>query len=321
MDEEGGEPASLFSRLKKAMAKVRIIERAKHLGSIASVWERLYSDKPDRTMFQQLDVNRAIATLFEEREHLYVVCVETADGAAIIPACVRRDCVSLIGEELFDYRDVLADDAHALDIAWREIESIGLEVKVKAVRGKRQWAAMQPFTAAPFLPSTRRLSRNKDLERNLRKLVEAKCELKSLANESDLHSGVHTFYRLKGKQQAGSLFADPLRVEAMVKMVGLPALHPELHVITRDERTIAAVLTFVDGNVCRFYGTYFDQEWGRYSPGVSLLYRVVRQAQSRHLHFDFMTGEQPYKLRFASEVVPLYIAQRNAVERELVTAA
>jgi CelD/BcsL family acetyltransferase involved in cellulose biosynthesis len=54
---------------------------------------------------------------------------------------------------------------------------------------------------------------------------------------------------------------------------------------------------------------------------VSLLYRVVQQAQGRGFHFDFMTGEQPYKMRFASEVVPLYLAQRGAATRELVTAA
>jgi CelD/BcsL family acetyltransferase involved in cellulose biosynthesis len=303
------------------MAKVRIIERAEHLGSIADVWERLYRAMPEVTMFQQFELNHAIATLFEEREKLFVVCVETAQGVAIIPACVRRDCVSFIGEELFDYRDVLANDAHALDIAWREVDRIGLDIKVKAVRGPRAWAAMQPFAAAPFLPINRRLPRNKDLERNLRKLVEGGCELKSFVSGAELRSGVRNMYTLKGRQTAGSLFADPLRVEAVVKMVGLPKLHPEFHVVTRDERIAAAVLTFVDGDVCRFYGTYFDEEWAKSSPGVSLLYRVVQQAQRRGLHFDFMTGEQPYKMRFASEAVPLHIAARSAPACGPVTAA
>jgi CelD/BcsL family acetyltransferase involved in cellulose biosynthesis len=49
-----------------------------------------------------------------------------------------------------------------------------------------------------------------------------------------------------------------------------------------------------------------------FSPGVTLLYRVIRHAQRRDLDFDFMTGEQPYKMRFATEVVPLYIAERRA---------
>jgi CelD/BcsL family acetyltransferase involved in cellulose biosynthesis len=49
-----------------------------------------------------------------------------------------------------------------------------------------------------------------------------------------------------------------------------------------------------------------------YSPGVSLLYIVIRQAQAHGLDFDFMTGEQPYKMRFATEVMPLYIVERVA---------
>jgi CelD/BcsL family acetyltransferase involved in cellulose biosynthesis len=40
---------------------------------------------------------------------------------------------------------------------------------------------------------------------------------------------------------------------------------------------------------------------------------VIRDAEQRGLDFDFMTGEQPYKMRFATEVVPLYIVQRAAV--------
>lgn len=117
---------------------------------------------------------------------------------------------------------------------------------------------------------------------------------------------VRRMYELKAQHESGSLFRDPLRIEALVEMAA--SARTEVFTIEHDGEIVAAVLTFIDDDVCRFYGTYYDARWARYSPGVSLLYRVILQAQARGLDFDFMTGEQAYKMRFASEVVPLYIA-------------
>jgi CelD/BcsL family acetyltransferase involved in cellulose biosynthesis len=120
-------------------------------------------------------------------------------------------------------------------------------------------------------------------------------------------------YQLKARQENGSLFRDPVRIEAVLQMAA--SAETELFTLEREGDLVAAVLTFLDGNVCRLYGTYYDEQWARYSPGVSLLYRVIQQAQARRLDFDFMTGEQAYKLRFASEVVPLYIASKPAAAK------
>ena len=120
-------------------------------------------------------------------------------------------------------------------------------------------------------------------------------------------------YELKARQESGLLVRDPLRIEAVAEMAA--SAPSEVFTIQKDDELVAAVLTFIDGNVCRFYGTYYDERWARYSPGASLLYRVIQQAQARGLDFDFMTGEQAYKMRFASEVVPLYIAQVPAAGR------
>jgi CelD/BcsL family acetyltransferase involved in cellulose biosynthesis len=118
---------------------------------------------------------------------------------------------------------------------------------------------------------------------------------------------VRRMYELKALQESGSLFRDPLRIKAVVQMAANAVT--EVFTIERERELVAAVLTFIDGDVCRFYGTYYNARWARYSPGVSLLYHVIQQAQARGLDFDLMTGEQPYKMRFASEVVPLYIAR------------
>jgi hypothetical protein len=127
---------------------------------------------------------------------------------------------------------------------------------------------------------------------------------------SDVCGVVRRMYELKARHESGSLFRDPLRIEVVVEMAARAAA--EVFTIKKDDELVAAALTFIDGDVCRFYGTYYDDRWAVYSPGVSLLYRVIQRAQARGLDFDLMTGEQPYKMRFASEVVPLYMAHLPA---------
>jgi CelD/BcsL family acetyltransferase involved in cellulose biosynthesis len=124
---------------------------------------------------------------------------------------------------------------------------------------------------------------------------------------------VRRMYELKARHESGSLFRDPLRIDAVVEMAA--SAPTAVFTIEHDGELVAAVLTFIDGNVCRFYGIYYDERWAKCSPGVSLLYRVIERAQARGLDFDLMTGEQSYKMRFASEVVPLYIACVPAVDR------
>jgi len=398
--------------------RVRIIEGAAEFPQIKTLWEELFASSAlQPTVFQSYAWNEIAARLFAERERPHVVVVESDSGAAIIPACVRRESVSLLGEELFDYRDVIAaGDEALLDVAWQKI-SDGSPFEVKAVRGRRAWAEMKRFAGAPYLAAAVPLKHNKALERNLRLLLANGCVLqaqglkpkpllntfhpaeagcprgnatvsvgddaqRSHADETGIlpprptrgeddkpsvgdrlaealpldcaslaaaaalgvtdgsghrvigpsgHQAqiprrcaprndkgnicdlVRWMYQLKARQENGSLFRDPVRIEAVLKMAA--SAETELFTLEREGDLVAAVLTFLDGNVCRFYGTYYDEQWARYSPGVSLLYRVIQQAQARRLDFDFMTGEQAYKLRFASEVVPLYIASKPAAAK------
>jgi CelD/BcsL family acetyltransferase involved in cellulose biosynthesis len=315
--------------------RVRIIERANDLAKVRQLWEEIASSarfvQPRAaapTLFQSYAWNEIAARLFAGRERPHVVVAESDSGAAIIPACVRGDFVSLLGEELFDYRDVIVcGDEALLDRAWQKVADLALPVEIKAVRGERTWAEMRTFAGAPCLPASKPVKRNKGLERNLRLLRERGCESGHRAigpsgdqiqiprrnDKRDVCDLVRRMYELKARHESGSLFRDPLRIEAVVEMaVSAPS---EVFTIEHDDEWVAAALVFIDRNVCRFYGTYYDPRWARFSPGVSLLYRVIQHAQARGLDFDFMTGEQAYKMRFASDVVPLYVAQRPVVEK------
>jgi hypothetical protein len=73
-----------------------------------------------------------------------------------------------------------------------------------------------------------------------------------------------------------------------------------------EQEPIAALVTFIDGPVRRFYTTWMDPAWSKHSPGVALLFEATRQTLEQGLDCDYMTGEQPYKLRFATGSEPLY---------------
>jgi hypothetical protein len=284
------------------------------------------------TIFQSYAWNEIAARVFAGAERPYVVVAESDSGAAIIPGCVRKDSVSLLGEELFDYRDVIATGDESLtETAWEKLFEWQKPIEVKAVRGERAWAEMRPFAGAPYRPASVRLERHNKLERSLRLMAKRGCvsghraigpsgdqmqiprrcaPRNDKSTESDV---VRRMYEMKTQQQSGSLFHDPLRIEAVVEMA--TSAPTEVFTIEHEGTLVAAVLTFLDGKICRFYGTYYDERWAKYSPGASLLYRVIQQAQARGLDFDFMTGEQAYKMRFASEVVPLWIAHVPVADR------
>ena len=60
------------------------------------------------------------------RETPHVIVAESDSGMAIIPAVRRERELGLIGETLFDYRDVLsAGEPELLEHAWRELARLG----------------------------------------------------------------------------------------------------------------------------------------------------------------------------------------------------
>jgi CelD/BcsL family acetyltransferase involved in cellulose biosynthesis len=77
---------------------------------------------------------------------------------------------------------------------------------------------------------------------------------------------------------------------------------------------LAALVTFRDGNIRRFYTVHFEAEWAKYSPGMVLIHEVTRRSLAALMDCDYMTGEHAYKLRFATSVVPMYWVRASAAE-------
>jgi CelD/BcsL family acetyltransferase involved in cellulose biosynthesis len=130
-------------------------------------------------------------------------------------------------------------------------------------------------------------------------------------------------YELKaesGCAKQENLFRDESRREFLITAAQSAAPPAELFRLVRGEEWIAALLTFRDGAVRRFYTTWFNPTWRKHSPGVALLYEATRLSLADGLECDYMTGEQPFKLRFATGANLLYRLAVSANQARTRTA-
>jgi CelD/BcsL family acetyltransferase involved in cellulose biosynthesis len=280
-------------------------------------WEALERLQP-ATMFQSFAWNQTAAAAFGDRESPFVIYSETDHGAALIPAATTRDRLAFLGETLFDYRDVLAwGDEQVLHSAWNRAAYLDLDFSTGAVRSDANvtnWAGfnVSRFYSAPRV-SPREItpddfaSKHNRLARWHRRMEREGVTMRCRTGvDTDL---VRFIYQQKGSQPAetgDNLFRDPRRIRFMMAVCRAVGNTCEIFSYESSGTLVAALVTFRDGKVRRFYTIYFDQAWARYSPGTVLLFEVTRRSLAAGLECDYMTGEHGYKLRFATSVVPMY---------------
>src|SRR5581483_7179015 len=114
---------------------ISIARSTEEMDGLAPLWNRLLRQQ-SHTLFQRFSWNRLAAEMFGDRLSPYVVSIESDAGATIIPAAINLATgkVQLLGEALFDYRDVLhAGDAEVLRQAWLQVASCTNFIEVVAV--------------------------------------------------------------------------------------------------------------------------------------------------------------------------------------------
>ena len=263
--------------------------------------------------------------MFAGREEPFVVCVESSNGAAVLPAVIRHKAGSLrlLGEELFDYRCFLYQgDVEVLRPAVAELSRCGLPLEIVAVREDDLGALPQGLPRLPFCgaPRVRRAdidadqftARHPRLTRNLRRLARLGFEFRRY--QGDYPGLVRFIYEKKAAQDPRSLFHDRPRVEFMVQAAMM--LPDVFEIFTlEDEASIAAAVVSVRDQACRrFYTGWFSPELEQHSPALSLICEVTRRSLAEGLDCDYMTGEQPYKRRLATSSAQLYRVQASTQE-------
>jgi CelD/BcsL family acetyltransferase involved in cellulose biosynthesis len=294
---------------------------------IRPLWEELYA-AGRYAVFQKFELNLLVAARFAEREEPYVICAESKRGAAIVPAVLQRSdgTIRLLGEELFDYRAFLhCGEDDVLRAALGALAEVGCPLEIVAIRegdlgAARDEITLLPFAAAPGV-SCSQVSAEKfaaghsRLARNLRRMERLGFKLRRYdgANPELLRS----IYAAKAEQSEASLFHDPERTEFLVSAAELMPDIFEIFTLENGARRAAALVTLRDGPCRRFYTGWFAAEYHKHSPALALIFEITRQSLAEGLDCDYMTGEQPYKLRLATNSVPLY--QVRATAEQLAT--
>jgi CelD/BcsL family acetyltransferase involved in cellulose biosynthesis len=296
--------------------RTAIIQNLQDLQRIRPLWEELEA-QPGMTMFQSYTWNATALNVFGQREAPRLVYVESDAGAALVPSVVGRRCgkVHLAGEAMFDYRTaLLSGDASVLGRVWERMAEWGMTFESKALRGddlKEAWSGLEVkfFANAPFLTSKVDAD---EFVRSRNRLGRFTRRFRRAGVKYRRHSGanralVRHIYEKKAEQDVSTnLFRDPLRREFMMSIAALPETQCEIFTYETTGELVAALVTFRDGNVRRFYTTYFDQRWAKESPGQVLLFEATAESLREDLECDYMTGEYLYKNRFADGMVPLY---------------
>lgn len=305
---------------------------------VRSLWETLHA-AGKYTVFQSFDLNLLAAARFVDREEPYVVCAESRNGAAIVPAALRRGdgTIRLLGEELFDYRTFLhRGDDKVLRGALGALAKLGRPMEIVALRQSDRTLVtdeldLLQFAAAPSVScaqiSTEEFAAaHTRLARNLRRMERLRFEIRNYdgANPQLLRS----IYAQKAEQSESSLFHDAERVEFMVSAAGLMPRAFEIFTLENGGKRAAVVVTLRDGRYRRFYTGWFAAEFEKHSPALALIFEITRQSLADGLDCDYMTGEQAYKMRLATNSVPLYQVRATAEQltaigkaRQLPTAA
>jgi len=306
------------------MPQISIARSAQEMAELGPLWQSLCRGET-ATVFQDFHWNLLALTMFAGREEPFIVCARSSYGVAIVPAAVRRSdsTLRLLGEELFDYRGFLHQgDDEVLACALARLAPLDHPLEVVAVREPRRHTCYElplfPFSSAPAvhcadIAADTFAAAHLRLARNLRRLERLGYRLRK--HRGDDSRLVREIYQRKAAQTPGNLFEDPLRVQFLVNAA---LFHPatfEIFTLESLAKLGAALVTLRDGTSRRFYTGWFAPELEKHSPALALIYEVTRQSLSDGLDCDYMTGEQPYKLRLATRSTPLY--RLSAAPREL----
>jgi CelD/BcsL family acetyltransferase involved in cellulose biosynthesis len=308
--------------------KLESLRSTHELERLKSRWKWL-EKQGGYSLFQSYELNRAAAGWFAAREAPQVVVAESDAGIAIIPAVRRERELGLIGETLFDYRDVLsAGDPALLERAWQELARLGLPLEVTALRGEQALARWQSLQPAEFCnaPTTRRcdmtaeefVAAHRKAAKASRRMAREGVRLVRRENGGrgdKVRQIVEWLYRRKSEWSGRSenLFSDKLRQEFMIYILCNEICNSTVWSYETDSGDIvAALVTLRQGQFRHFYTIHHDQRWEGFSPGQVMIFDVTRETLTEGLDVDFMTGEYAYKNRLATEMVPLYRVAASA---------
>lgn len=268
-----------------------------------------------RTIFQDFAFARHWASSFGRESDLAIGW--QTDPPLILPLACRHGCWSLLGEGLFDYQDPIgaADADQQAATAARALDQAAGPVCITGVSASSPWShfwqtwglAPQPFASAPVRdasPDTL-AAEHPRLERRWQSAQAELCPVSEPA--ARLHALDWLMDRkARSLATAGrrNVLGD-LECRWLAAMVEHEPQLSELWQLRRRDQPLAGILCWVSPSLRYAYTIGYDAAAAPLSPGILALYALLRHTMREGRGFNFLTGEQAFKQRFAHRSEPL----------------
>lgn len=298
------------------------------LSPLAPLWQSAAVEH----VFQRYELAAVWARVFASPAAPYRLRVwYWEDPPLLLPLAEYQSTLRWLGDGLWDYCDPLGDPAH---FAWRELRPFDQPVRLHGIRESSRWwtwfqaqpLQLEYFCDAPcyrsasmkdgaamedgVTPDAARLDREHPrITERLDHLLRSGIEWAPVSLPHERQRLLAFMLRQKAARMAERGATNVIgRLEA-AWLEEMSACHPSLCELWRlgpASQPWAGFLTWAQPDLRLGYTLSFDPLFARHSPGIKLLYAVLRRSLSEGRGFDFLTGSQAFKLRFANAAQRLW---------------
>lgn len=292
---------------------------------LAQAWQRCYQASPRPTPFQSWPFVRHWLDIFgselEPRFYFHPA------SPLLLPLIVWRGELRFAGHGLFDYLDLVGSPNPALELEAASLlaRPAARAVHIRGVPASSAyghfWRALdrfaRPFSAAPLRPAGPAAAvGSTGLRARWRR---AGLELRAWTEPSARGEALEWLLRHKAAALAARGIANVLgAAEArwLRAMVEHEPATAELWSLVRGSATVSVLLAWTTPCARFAYTIAYERQAASLSPGMLLLYAVVCRSMDERRDFNFLTGEQAFKLRLATGRDPLMCYQRQPAKAE-----
>ncbi|MGH9476247.1 MAG: GNAT family N-acetyltransferase [Terriglobales bacterium] len=292
------------------------------LAPLAAVWAAAEAASP-HSVYQKFAFARHWAACFGQEIEVRIGW--RADPPMVVPVAIRAGCWGLLGEELFDYQDLIGEPSHQQEAAaWASGQLQG-PACVTGVAVTSPWSSFwnqmplkpQPFAAAPVRDAgpDNLAAEHARLERRWQA---ARVELCRVEEAAARRHALDWLLDRKARACAARGQRNALgerECRWLAVMVEKEAQISELWQLRRRGEALAGLLCWRTPQLRYAYTIGYEPAVAELSPGILALYALLRHTMREGLGFNFLTGEQAFKLRFASRSEPLLRFQTDHVKQ------
>jgi CelD/BcsL family acetyltransferase involved in cellulose biosynthesis len=317
----------------RAVLRTEVLSGPDSLQELASEWKELVKSSPTATPFQTWEWQSTWVRHFARRSRLHLITMrEGNDLVGLMPLVQTQRAwktLKALGSGSSDYLHAIAREGHEAAVSEAVSESLRSTkgpdlIDLHQIREDKPFASVatdyvsieQARCLVLDLPDTYDIyltTLSKSLRYDVRRLGKDLFKTERAAvtqvDEAQIEEGMARLFETHRKRwrKRGLPGAFIGRAEAFHKDWAHQAIREGylwLSLLKLDGNTIGAIYAMTLGSTCYFYQAGFDPGKGAISPGTLLVASTIRRAiEEGKRTFDFLRGDEPYKMRWKPQRV------------------